>query len=101
MFDQNSRYKDIKVATTMVPGPDGEPREVRFIYRRFLPHAESLPTLDTLTVTQADRMDLIASRFFGDPTQWWRLCDANAVMNPSDLLEPGEQIRIPGANGWQ
>jgi hypothetical protein len=32
----------------------------------------------------------------GDPTVFWRIADANDVMDPADLVdEPGEIVRIP------
>jgi hypothetical protein len=43
------------------------------------------------------RPDLLAYRTLGDPEQFWRLCDANAVLRPVDLTaDPGRPVRIPG-----
>jgi hypothetical protein len=49
-------------------------------------------------VVRGDRPDLIAAAQFGDPTQFWRICDANPVIHPEDLCSDdriGELIRIP------
>lgn len=47
--------------------------------------------------SQADRLDILAARMFGDPTAWWRILDLNPlVQSPSDL-RPGMVIRIPDA----
>ncbi|RPI88962.1 MAG: LysM domain-containing protein, partial [Planctomycetaceae bacterium] len=46
-------------------------------------------------VTEGDRLDNITARYLGDPTQFWRVCDANLVLLPDELSdEPGESIRI-------
>ena len=42
-----------------------------------------------------ERLDLVANRFFGDPQQFWRICDANRAMRPDDLTAPiGRRLRI-------
>jgi hypothetical protein len=47
-------------------------------------------------VTEGERLDLIAARFFGDPEHFWRICDANNAMNPFDLTDGiGQRLRIP------
>ena len=38
-------------------------------------------------VTQGERLDHIAARYFGDPELFWRLCDANRAMRPEELTE--------------
>lgn len=46
-------------------------------------------------VAEADRLDLIAARYFGSPYEYWRIADANPVLIPEDLLDPGVAIVIP------
>ena len=43
-----------------------------------------------------DRLDLIATDFFGDPTLWWVVAMSNDL--PGDSMFPplGFQLRIPG-----
>jgi hypothetical protein len=92
MFDSTSRYHRIETATHHPPD-GGDP--VRYLRRRFLPRGEAQPLLVELTVIDGERLDLIAHRTLGDPTAFWRLCDANNAMNPADLLaEPGESLRV-------
>jgi hypothetical protein len=43
-----------------------------------------------------DRPDQLTARTLGDPTVFWRVADANAVMDPHELVhEPGGKIRVP------
>jgi hypothetical protein len=52
-------------------------------------------TLVEHAVTRGDRLDLITARYLGDPTQFWRVCDANDVLSPDELTrEVGIRIRI-------
>jgi nucleoid-associated protein YgaU len=96
LFAPNSRYYGIGTATLDVPG--GDP--VAYVLRRFVPRPERLQTLQTYTVQQGDRLDNIAAKFLGDPTLFWRLCDANRAMRPWDLTEtPGTRLRVTMPDG--
>ncbi len=44
--------------------------------------------------TQAKRVDLIASDFYGDPTLLWAILLANDLDAPNQILE-GQVLRIP------
>lgn len=91
MFDHTSRYYRIETATYTTR--DG--RTISYKRRRFLPQGERLPLLVEVTVTDGDRLDLIANRTLGNPEQFWRICDANNAMNPFDLVaEPGRVVRV-------
>ena len=91
MTDPGSRYANVE--TTTLVTVDGE--EVRYLLRRFLPDGLKHPLLTEITVTQGDRLDLIAYRTIGDPVQFWRIADANNAMNPEDLVaSAGEVIRV-------
>ena len=95
MFDNTSRYAALETAEHAVPRPDGEPRPVRYVRRRFVPPPAEATTLVEHTVVQGDRLDNVTARYLGDPTQFWRVCDANAAMDPDELTaEPGRRIRI-------
>lgn len=48
-----------------------------------------------LTPTDSDRLDLLAWRFYRDPTRFWRICDASSRLDPFDVLAPGEPLPIP------
>jgi hypothetical protein len=92
VFTATSRYADLPTAATVLP--DG--RRVRYAQRRFLPPTSAVQAVSEQAVTAADRLDLLAGRALGDPEQYWRICDANPVMHPADLLSsPGRRLRIP------
>jgi len=91
MFEQRSRYYALEDAS--ITSLDG--RVIAYKRRRFLPEGEKMPLLVEVTVTEGDRLDLITARTLGDPEQFWRVCDANNTMNPSDLIEPGRILRVP------
>jgi hypothetical protein len=94
MFDPASRYASIETATLV----EADGRRIAYVRRRFLPQGRGLPTLVEVAVEQADRLDLITSRTLGDPEHFWRVCDANDAMNPSDLTATeaiGRLLRVP------
>jgi len=88
----------VGIATITIPDRVGGSRDVRYLLRRFPPQPDSLPLLAEHVVARGDRPDLIASAQFGDPTQFWRICDANPVIHPEDLVADdriGGSLRIP------
>jgi hypothetical protein len=89
MFFHGSRYEGVLEAE--ITTPDG--RTIRYKRVRFIPDTPGvLPYL----VKQGDRLDLVSFNAFGDPEQFWRICDANLAMWPDDLLaEAGRLLRIP------
>jgi hypothetical protein len=90
-YPRTSRYYGIDTAT--VPGPDG--RDIRYLRRRLLPPLDSFTTLTRHVVAAGDRPDLLAFTFLGDAEQWWRIADANPVLDPRELTaRPGSAIRI-------
>jgi len=92
MFETTSRYYLLETAT--VTAADG--RVIAYKRRRFLPQGDNMPLLLEVTVAQGDRLDLITARTLGDPEQYWRVADANNVMNPPDLTaEIGRTLRVP------
>ena len=91
MFAPNSRYFTLETAT--IPLPDG--RIAAYKRRRFVPGAGSLAQLLEVVVTQDDRIDLITARTLGDPEQFWRVCDANDSLDPTDLVVTGRRLRVP------
>jgi hypothetical protein len=90
-FPSNSRYADIAIA--QVPAADGTVRA--YLRRRFVPAPERFATLAEHAVSQGERLDQIAARYFGDPELWWRLADANGALCPDELVEAiGRRLRI-------
>lgn len=94
MFDTNSRYFNLETATINVPDEKEGTREIRYVRRRIIPSAENQTTLVEHTVGQGERLDQITARYIGDPTQFWRVCDANNVLQPEELEETGRVIKI-------
>ena len=45
---------------------------------------------------EQDRLDLIATDFYGDSTLWWVIAMANDLPGDSLFTTPGFQLRIPG-----
>lgn len=102
-FARNSRY--FGLPTRSLGAPDG--RVVTYLSRRFVPPPERFSPLREHRVGQGDRLDNLAARYFGDPEQYWRLCDANNAMRPDELIETlGRRLLItlpegipPGSGG--
>lgn len=94
MLDPTSRYAKCETATLTVTDPDGTSREIRYVRRRFIPPAEGMTVIVEHTFTQGERLDNITAQYLGDPTQFWRICDANEVMDPDELEEVGRSIKI-------
>ncbi len=90
MFFKNSRYKDIsKYSAIDESGKASQTKSLRLI-----------PTTSGTfmhTVKEGDRLDLLAFKYYGSPSKWWLICDANPeAFFPTDLLkEPGKKIIIP------
>jgi nucleoid-associated protein YgaU len=83
LFPANSRYQSI--ATTTLELSDGT--TIVYLLRRFVPPPQQFSVLQQHTVTQGERLDNIAAKYLGDPELYWRLCDANNAMRPSELTE--------------
>jgi hypothetical protein len=95
VFDKTSRYYKMNIATMTMLDSDGLLREIRYVRRRFIPSSDGLTTLVEHSVTQGERLDTITARYLGDPTQFWRVCDANDVLQPTELTEEvGNIIKI-------
>lgn len=95
LFAPNSRYYGLKTTTIVSAG-----RPITYVLRRFVPQPERFASLGEYTVIQGDRLDNIAAKYLGDPTLFWRLCDANRAMNPQELTETvGRKLRITMPDG--
>ena len=91
MFPITSRYYNIKTAQHETA--DG--KQIVYLRRRFIPPPERFALLFEHVVTEGERLDNITFKYMGDPEQFWRICDANAVLRPEELTETtGRSIRI-------
>ncbi len=91
LFISTSRYYGLPIETLDLP--DGT--SLAYVSRRFLPAPERFLNLQHHTVTQGERLDNIAAKYFGDPELFWRICDANRAMRPEALTDPpGRRLRI-------
>lgn len=90
-FPESSRYRGLETATLELR--DG--RTVVYLRRRIVPPPDRFALLHEHEVVQGERVDNVAALYLDDPEQFWRLCDANGVLRPSDLTAtPGARIRI-------
>lgn len=91
LFPPTSRYHGLSTLTHR--RDDGQ--EIAYLERRFVPDPERFEELRQHTVVQGDRPDNLAYQYLNDPEQYWRLCDANGVLDPNELTNTvGRRIRI-------
>ncbi len=91
MFLKGSRYERVKdYVATDAKEITNKVKQIRQI--------EKLDKAFVYVIEEGDRLDNLANRFYGDPTKFWIICDANDVMFPSDLVVPGMKIIIPQEN---
>ena len=91
LFASNSRYFGVETKTLSRPGK----LPVLHLRRRFLPPSSSFQVVQEHTVTAGERLDHMAAQLLGDPTLFWRLCDANGAMRPEELTETvARKLRI-------
>jgi hypothetical protein len=90
VFAPSSRYSGVATAKLEVAG-----ETILYVRRRFLPHPDSFAVVGLHTVTDGERLDHIAARYFEDPELFWRICDANRAMRPAELTESvGRRLAI-------
>jgi hypothetical protein len=86
-FCPQSRYYGLPLLTlTAASGT-----QIGYVSRRFIPPQHDLAVLQLYRVQQGDRVDVISASLLGNPLSYWQLCDANAVLEPPDL------VAVPGA----
>lgn len=90
MFPITSRYAVLLLGEYVTP--DG--RTIVYARRRFVPPPDRFETLLEPLVTAGERLDNITAQYLGDPEQFWRVCDANAVIEPAELEVAGRRVRI-------
>ena len=91
-FPLNSRYANCAQASYVAP--DG--RVIHYVALRILPPPERFRPLAIHRLSAAERIDLLAERYYGDPEQYWRICDASRESWPPDVTAtPNSQLLIP------
>jgi hypothetical protein len=87
MFFSGSRYQN--QPTYSVKLPDGTEATVVTI-----PLPKVAPLIGFHKRRLGDRLDLLANHYVGDPTAFWRVCNANNAVMP-DALTTHALIGIP------
>jgi hypothetical protein len=96
-FVQQSRYYG--VALTVLQRRPDEPGVV-YVRRRFIPAPGSEQIAGRHLVKAGDRPDLLGAIYFGDSLLYWRIADANAVVDPLELTDTlGRRVIIPQPPG--
>lgn len=89
MFFKGSRYETIQEHEWT----DDKGRILCYKKVRFIPETEAQVTH---LLSQGERLDHLAYRYYHDPERFWRICDANQAMWPDDLVaEAGKRVLIP------
>tara|TARA_A100001201_G_scaffold98867_1_gene85134 strand:+ start:464 stop:763 length:300 start_codon:yes stop_codon:yes gene_type:complete len=81
------RYKNVKI----ISKKGGKRAQSSYIMK-------NVPELDGDTyveTTIADRLDLLANQFYGDPKLWWVIANANNIGKGTLFIEEGAVLRIP------
>jgi len=94
MFATGSRYYGLESATLAVADPDGLPRTIAYVRRRFVPPPADATRIVEHAFAAGERLDRVTARYLGDPTQFWQLCDANLVLRPEELEEVGRTVHV-------
>ncbi|WP_158891573.1 LysM domain-containing protein [Amycolatopsis anabasis] len=90
-YPRTSRYHGVESAVHRTRGG----QEVPYLKPRLPPQPDVFTTVRVHEVREGDRSDVLADRYLGDAGQWWRIADANPVLDPRELTgTPGRRIRI-------
>ena len=93
MFFRGSRYATVGDHEIV----DSKGQAIRYKKTRFVPKTRAQAGH---VVSQGERLDHIAHRYYRDPERFWRVCYANCAMWPDDLVaEAGQTILIPPSEG--
>jgi len=92
-FVPQSRYNGVPLA--LLQRRPGEPGQV-YVKRRFVPSPGTLAIAVRHAVQSLDRPDLLGAKHLGDSLLYWRIADANAVVDPNELTDTlGRRVAIP------
>lgn len=92
-FVPQSRYAGVPLA--LLQRRPEEPAVV-YVCRRFIPAPSAARIAELHMVSAQDRPDLLGARYLGDVLLYWRIADANAVVDPNELTDTlGRRLAIP------
>lgn len=98
MFGKNSRYDGIDIATKTIVESDGSTTEARYVLRRFIGRARPM-AVASHRVVSGDRLDVITTNYYNDPTQFWRIADMNRATQAEEVCaQTGRVIDIPSSS---
>jgi len=96
-FGPNSRYRGVAQGLFV---RDASDPGVRYVLRRFIPQRRAIVAAAEHIVRGGERPDTLAAQTLGDVELYWRLGDANAVIDPNELTDtPGARVTIPQPPG--
>ena len=61
------------------------------LYPPIIPKASDL----YIRIQDGQRLDTLANTYYGDPSMWWIIAQANSITGGTLFVPPGKQIRIP------
>jgi hypothetical protein len=97
-FDPQSRYRGVALAIFQ-RRPEDPPRA--YVLRRFIAAPSRIALAARHLVTAGDRPDLLGATYLGDSLLYWRVADANAVVDPFELTDAlGRRVAIPVPPGF-
>ena len=85
MFTKSSRYKSIKHVEALTA--DGRKVNAVFLRRILLIEGE------LMNAKGNDRLDIIASDKYDDPTMFWHIADANTELQANNLIKKTNKIK--------
>ena len=92
-FVPQSRYNGVPLG--LLQRRTDEPGTV-YARRRFIPAPGSLTIVARHVASALDRPDLLGAKYLGDALLYWRIADANAVVDPNELTDTlGRRVDIP------
>ncbi|SYX84006.1 LysM domain-containing protein [Paenibacillus alvei] len=90
-FPPTSRYYGVETDTFQASNGT----KITYLRRRFIPQPDQFDLLTEHVVKDGERLDVITAQYMSDPEQFWRICDANNVLDPNELTEmAGRMLRI-------
>lgn len=67
----------------------------RFYRSTIFPSIKERETDIFIYSRRGDRLDLLANRYYSDPTLWWIIAEANHLVKGTFAVEPSIRLRIP------